>query len=102
MDAAFAVVGHDGLEAAQSFCKELGNDDGHFVLLLYSLLLDVLDGLVDDSRIKGVDHVHHVLLIGHLRLLELGEVLQHHFFVGHLLEAVPDPHHGELLVVSRS
>jgi len=102
VDAAFAVVGHNGLEAAQSFCKELGNHDGHLVYLLYSLLLDVLDGFVDDSRVKGVDHVHHVLLVGHLRLLELGEVLQHHVLVGHFLEAVPYPHHGELLVVPRS
>ena len=102
MDAAFAVIGHDGLKAAQSFCKELGNHDGHLVLLLYSLLLDVLDGLVDDTGVEGVDHVHHVLLVGELRLGELGEVLQYHVFVSHFLEAVPDPHHGELLVVPKS
>jgi hypothetical protein len=57
---------------------------------------------VDDPRVECVDHIHHVLLVGHLRLLELGEVLQHHVLVGHLLEAVPDPNHGELLVVTRS
>ena len=102
MDSAFAIVGHDGLEAFEFVRKELRNHDGHLVLLLFSLRLDVLDGLEDDPRVEGVDHVHHVLLVGHLRLGELGEVLQHHVFVGHFLEAVPDPHHGELLVVPRS
>jgi len=102
VDSALAIVGHNGLKAAKSFSKELANDDGHLVYLLYSLLLDFLDGLVDDSRVKCVDHVHHVLLVGWLRLGELGKVLQHQFFVGHFLEAVPDPHHGELLVVPRS
>ena len=57
---------------------------------------------MDDSRVKCVDHVHHVLLVRRLRFGELGEVLHHHVFVGHLLEAVPDSHHGELLVVPRS
>ena len=102
VDSAGAIVGHDWLEAVEFACKELGNHDGHLVLLLYSLLLDVLDGLVDDPWVEGVDHVHHVLLVGQLRLGELGEVLQHHVLVGHSLEAVPDPLHGELLVVPRS
>ena len=78
------------------------DNDGYLVLLFYSLLLDVLDGLEDDSRVEGVDHVNHVLLVGQLRLGELGEVLQHRVLVSHSLEAVPDPLHGELLVVPRS
>ncbi len=57
---------------------------------------------MDDPRVEGVDHVHHVLLVGQLRLGELREVLQHHVLVIHLLKAVPDPLHGELLVVPRS
>ena len=57
---------------------------------------------MDDPRVEGVEHVHHVLLVGQLRLGELREVLQHHVLVIHFLEAVPDPHHGELLVVPRS
>ena len=102
VDSAGAIVGHDGLEAFEFVSKELRYHDGHLVLLLFSLLLDVLDGLVDDAGVEGVDHIHHVLLVGELRLGELGEVLQHHVFVSHFLEAVPDPQHGELLVVPRS
>ena len=56
---------------------------------------------MDDPRVEGVDHIHHVLLVGELRLAELREVLQHHILVGHSLEAVPDPRHRELLVVPR-
>ena len=102
MDSAGAIVVHNGLEAVEFVRKELRNHYGNLVLLLYSLLLDVLDGLEDDPRIEGVDHVNHVLLVGQLRLGELGEVLQHHVLVSHSLEAVPDPLHGELLVIPRS
>ena len=102
VDSAGAIVGHDGLEAVEFVRKELGNHDGHLVLLLFSLLLDVLDGLVDDPGVEGVNHVNHVLLVGQLRLGELREVLQHHVLVSHSLEAVPDPLHGELLVIPRS
>ena len=102
VDSTGAIVVHDGFEASEFVRKELRNHDGYLVLLLYSLLLDVLDGLVDDPWVEGVDHIHHVLLVGELRLAELWEVLQHHFLVIHFLEAVPDPLHGELLVVPRS
>ena len=102
VDSAGAIVGHDGLEAVEFVREELGNHDGHLVLLLFSLLLDVHDGLVDDPGVEGVDHIHHVLLVGELRLAELWEVLQHHVLVSHSLEAVPDPLHGELLVIPRS
>ena len=97
-DSISAIVGHEGIEVLEYSCKR--------VFLLFSLLLlevlDFLDGLVDDPRVDGVDHIHHVLLVGELRLTELGEVLQHHVLVSHSLEAVPDPLHGELLVVPRS